>query len=80
MPKVKEKTSPKGALKNFERYPVVREMDIDDLTPALWNYKHDATPEQLEKLCESIKRDKSPGVLPVRHIPGKKKNIPLRDF
>jgi len=44
------------------------EMDIGDLIPADWNYKSDGTPEQIEKLCNSIKEDDSAGVVAVREL------------
>ena len=47
------------------------EIDIKDLIPAKWNYKTDGTKEQIEKLCNSIKEDKSAGVVAVREIEGK---------
>tara|TARA_R100000458_G_scaffold11194_2_gene8944 strand:+ start:3844 stop:4371 length:528 start_codon:yes stop_codon:yes gene_type:complete len=47
------------------------EMDIEDLIPADWNYKSDGTPEQIEKLCNSIKEDDSAGVVAVRELDGK---------
>jgi len=48
------------------------ELDIKDLVKADWNYKSDATPELLDKLCQSISRDKSAGVLAVRELEGNK--------
>jgi len=44
------------------------EMDITDLIKADWNYKTDGTEEQIEILINSIKKDKSVGVLAVREI------------
>ena len=41
---------------------------IERLVPAVWNYKTDGTPEQIEKLCKSIVIDKSAGVLAIREI------------
>jgi len=43
-------------------------MDIKDLFKADWNYKTDGTDEQIDKLMESIKKDKSVGVLAVREL------------
>lgn len=48
------------------------ELNVTDLVKADWNYKSDATPEMLEKLCGSIDKDKSAGVLAVREIEGNK--------
>ena len=42
------------------------EINVEDLVKADWNYKTDGTDEQIEKLMESIKVDKSVGVLAVR--------------
>ena len=47
------------------------EINIDDLIKAEWNYKSDGTEEQIEKLCNSIKKDASVGVLAVRELDGK---------
>jgi hypothetical protein len=47
------------------------EIDIKDLSKAEWNYKSDGTEEQIEKLCNSIKEDKSAGVVAVRELDGK---------
>lgn len=44
------------------------EIDIDDLIKADWNYKSEGTPEEIEKLVESIHEDKSAGVMAVREI------------
>ena len=44
------------------------EMDIKDLIKAEWNYKSDGSDEQINKLIESIKEDKSVGVLAVREL------------
>ncbi len=46
------------------------EIDIKDLFPAGWNYKTDGTPEQIQKLCNSIKEDRSAGVIAVREMNG----------
>lgn len=46
-------------------------VNIEDLVPAEWNYKKPATEDQLRKLCASIERDKSIGVLPTRRLNGK---------
>ena len=48
------------------------EMDIKDLIKAEWNYKTDGTQEEINKLIESIKVDKSVGVLAVREIDNEK--------
>lgn len=45
-------------------------INIKDLFPADWNYKTDGTPEQIEKLCNSIKEDSSAGVVAVREYNG----------
>jgi len=47
------------------------EIDISDLIRADWNYKTDGSPEQIAKLMESIKEDRSAGVLAVRELDGK---------
>lgn len=47
------------------------EINIDDLIKAEWNYKSDGTEEQIEKLCNSIKKDSSVGVLAVRELDNK---------
>jgi hypothetical protein len=47
------------------------EIDIKDLIKADWNYKTDGSEEQIEKLMNSIKQDKSVGVLAVREVDGK---------
>jgi|TARA_Y100000310_G_scaffold184662_1_gene184793 hypothetical protein len=44
------------------------EININDLIKAEWNYKSDGTEEQIEKLCNSIKKDSSVGVLAVREL------------
>ena len=44
------------------------EIPVEHLVPADWNYKTDATPEQVEKLAESIRKDGSAGVLAVREL------------
>lgn len=44
------------------------EIDVGDLIKADWNYKSEGTPEQIAKLAESIKHDRSAGVLAVREI------------
>jgi hypothetical protein len=44
------------------------EINLKDLFPADWNYKTDGTPEQIEKLCNSIKEDSSAGVVAVREL------------
>jgi len=46
------------------------EINSKDLIYADWNYKTDGTPEQIEKLCNSIKEDSSAGVVAVREIDG----------
>lgn len=46
------------------------EINIKSLFPAKWNYKTDGTSEQIEKLCNSIKEDKSAGVIAVREMNG----------
>ena len=47
------------------------EIDVKDLIKADWNYKSDGTEEQILKLCVSIEKDNSVGVLAVREIKGK---------
>jgi len=47
------------------------EINIQDLIKAEWNYKSDGTDEQIEKLCNSIKKDASVGVIAVRELNGK---------
>jgi len=47
------------------------EMNVKDLIKADWNYKSEGTQEQIDKLKNSIKIDKSVGVLAVREIKGK---------
>ena len=44
------------------------QINTDDLIKADWNYKTDGTDEQITKLMNSIKEDKSIGVLAVREI------------
>ena len=44
------------------------DIELKNLFKAKWNYKTDGTEEQIEKLCNSIKEDKSVGVLAVREI------------
>jgi hypothetical protein len=44
------------------------EIETKHLKPAPWNYKVDGTPEEIEKLIRSIRRDGSVGVLAVREI------------
>ena len=44
------------------------DIEVKNLFKAKWNYKTDGTEEQIEKLCNSIKEDKSVGVLAVREI------------
>ena len=46
------------------------EIDTKELFPAKWNYKTDGTPEQIQKLCNSIKEDRSAGVIAVREMNG----------
>lgn len=46
-------------------------VDIQHVQPCDWNYKLEGTPEELEKLKNSISKDGSVGVLPVRTIKGK---------
>lgn len=46
----------------------VVEIELKHLKPAPWNYKVDGTPEEIEKLIKSIRRDGSVGVLAVREI------------
>lgn len=41
---------------------------IGQLLPAPWNYKTDGTQEDIAKLAQSIKQDKSAGVLAVREL------------
>lgn len=41
-------------------------IDADQIIRADWNYKDEGTQEEINKLAESIKRDRSAGVLPVR--------------
>lgn len=44
------------------------EIDFNDLLKADWNYKTNGTPDEIEKLAESIREDKSAGVMAVREI------------
>ena len=44
------------------------DIELKNLFKAKWNYKTDGTEKQIEKLCNSIKEDKSVGVLAVREI------------
>jgi len=44
------------------------ELNVADLIKADWNYKSDASAEMLEKLCASISKDHSAGVLAVREM------------
>ena len=44
------------------------EIETKHLKPAPWNYKVTGTPEEIEKLIRSIRRDGSVGVLAVREI------------
>lgn len=44
------------------------EIDIDDLLKADWNYKTDGTPDEIEMLAESIREDRSAGVMAVREM------------
>ena len=44
------------------------DVPIDRVVPAPWNYKKDATPEQMGRLKASILRDASAGALAVREI------------
>ncbi len=46
------------------------EIDSKDLIYADWNYKTDGSPEQIDKLCNSIKEDNSAGVVAVREMNG----------
>jgi len=46
----------------------VLDIDIKQLIFADWNYKTNGTPEQIQKLANSIERDGSPGVLAVREV------------
>jgi len=48
--------------------PKVVTVSIEQLSKADWNYKTDGTPEQIQKLAESIRRDQSAGVPAVREI------------
>ena len=43
-------------------------IDVKDMILADWNYKTDGTEEEIDKLIESIKKDRSIGVLPVREV------------
>jgi hypothetical protein len=45
------------------------ELPIESLIKADWNYKTEGTPEQIAKLAESIRHDKSAGVIAVREMP-----------
>ena len=51
---------------------VIIELPVAQLVKADWNYKTDASPEQIEKLAASIRWDESAGVLAVREL-GKNK-------
>jgi len=48
--------------------PEIIEVPLSKLRPAPWNYKLSATPEQREKLKRSIEKDRSAGVIAVRHL------------
>lgn len=47
------------------------EVDFSDLVKAAWNYKTEGAPAMIQKLAESIRRDRSAGVLAVRELNGK---------
>lgn len=61
MAETKSKTATKA-------YPEIIVLPVDMLTPAPWNYKSDGTPEELEKLKNSIALDRSAGVPAVRQL------------
>ena len=45
-------------------------LPMSKIKKAPWNYKDKGSPGEIKRLAESIKRDKSAGVLPVRVMPG----------
>lgn len=47
----------------------ISEVEVGRLVPADWNFKVEATPEQLQKLANSIEKDRSAGVFAVRELP-----------
>lgn len=50
----------------------ILELPADEVLEAPWNYKVAGTPEQLEKLKNSIRRDGSAGIIAVRKLPNGK--------
>jgi len=48
----------------------VKKIPVDLLRPAPWNYKETGNRQTLTKLCRSIRKDESAGVLAVREIDG----------
>jgi len=50
------------------KYPLITSIPVNRLLPAPWNYKSDGTPEELEKLKNSIALDRSAGVPAVRQL------------
>ena len=54
--------------KNENQSPKIQEVSLGKLVNADWNYKEKGTPEMIQKLAESVKRDKSLGVVAVREL------------
>ena len=53
----------------------MRKLSIDSLVAAAWNYKSAGTPDQIERLKNSIMHDSSAGVLCVRRLPNGKYEV-----
>ncbi len=62
-----KKTTAKNKSEKPYRSELV-ELETAKIVKADWNYKEDGTPEQISKLRESINKDRSAGVIPVREL------------
>jgi hypothetical protein len=66
--KIKAKTKPHRKKCDYP-VPIIQTVSVDKLVPAPWNFKEDGSPEEIQKLAESIRKDQSAGVLAARELP-----------